>query len=167
MFGIWIGGVGDDWKQFKQTLEGFGRLKWISGNLSDSVIFPDLTLTITSTGHVETKTYIKPKNLYLYIPAAPVHLSDCFKGTIYGNVQRYCNQNSHIEDYQTLAQIFATHLEARGHKIDNIKETLLEAAAHIDQKSNNNKKKKIHLTRTQKISSFTGDTIQMISTDKQ
>jgi hypothetical protein len=28
MFGIWIGGEGDDWGKFKQALEGFGTLKW-------------------------------------------------------------------------------------------------------------------------------------------
>jgi hypothetical protein len=37
---------------------------------------------------------------------------------------------------------FTTHLEARGHKSDIIKETLLEAAEHIDHKNNNKKEQK-------------------------
>jgi hypothetical protein len=114
--------------------------------LSDTVVFLDLTSTITINGHAETKTYTKPKNLHLYIPATSAHPPGCFKGTIYGNVQQYWNQNSHIEDYQTLVQAFAKHLEARGHKIDNIKQTLLEAAAHIDggnEKNNKNNRKEL------------------------
>jgi hypothetical protein len=34
------------------------------------------------------------------------------------------------------------HLEARGHKIKNIKETLIEAEALIGHKINNNKRRK-------------------------
>jgi hypothetical protein len=142
MFSIGISGEGEEWKQFKHALEGCGKLKWICSDLSNTVVFLDLTLTITSDGHVETKTYIKPKNLHLYIPATSAHPPGCFKGTLYGNVQRYWNQNSHIKYYQTLIQAFAKHLEARGHKIENITHTLLEAATHTDEKNEKNNKNK-------------------------
>jgi hypothetical protein len=73
MFGILIGGEGEEWKQFKQALEGVGKLKWICSDLNNTVIFLDLTLTITIEGHIEPKTYSKPKNLRLYIPATSAH----------------------------------------------------------------------------------------------
>jgi hypothetical protein len=153
MFGIWIGGEGGEWKQCKHALEGFGKLKWICSDLSDTVVLLDLYLTITSDGHVETKTYIKPKNLHLYIPATSAHPPGCFKGTLYGNVQRYWNQNSNIKDYQTLVQAFAKHLEARGQKIDNVTQTLLEVAIHTDEKNekNNKNKQKTLTTDTKKL----------------
>jgi hypothetical protein len=153
MFSIWISGEGEEWKKIKHALEGFGKLKWMCSDLSNTVVFLDLTLTIASDSHVKTKTYIKPKNLHLYIPATSAHPTGCFKGTVYGNVQRYWNQNSHIKDYQILIQAFAKHLEARGHNIENITHTLLEVATHTDeinQKNNKNKRKSL-TTDTQNL----------------
>jgi hypothetical protein len=43
MFSTWIGGEGEEWKQFKHALEGFGKLKWICSDLSNTIVFLDLT----------------------------------------------------------------------------------------------------------------------------
>jgi hypothetical protein len=135
MFGIWIDGPGKKWEQFKKALEGFGQLKWICSSLTDSVTFLDLTITINKQGTIETTTYIKPKNLHLYIPAMSAHPPGCLKGTIFGNLIRYWNQNSNISDYKSLVQAFSKHLQARGHNITEIDRTMLDAATHIENKS--------------------------------
>jgi hypothetical protein len=124
MFGIWIDGPG-------KALEVFGQLQWICRDLTDSVIFLDLTLSINKQGTIETTTYINPKNLHLCIPAMSAHPPGCLKGTIFGNLIRYWNQNINISDYKSLVQSFSKHLQARGHSITEIDKKMLEAATHI------------------------------------
>jgi hypothetical protein len=55
MFRIYIGGEGKEWTQFKQVLEGFGKLKWLCSDLSNIIILLELTLTITNNGHATPK----------------------------------------------------------------------------------------------------------------
>jgi hypothetical protein len=55
MFRIWIGNEEEEWEQFKKALDGFGQLKWICSDLSNSVIFLDLALTINAERTIETK----------------------------------------------------------------------------------------------------------------
>jgi hypothetical protein len=82
MLGIWCGSD-TDWIIFKTSLNGFGRLKWICNERVTSVTFLDLTITIDATSKtIYTKTYQKPKNLHLYIPAASAHPEACFQGTV-------------------------------------------------------------------------------------
>jgi hypothetical protein len=139
MFGIWIHGPRTKWEQSQKSLEGFGQLKWTCSKLTASVVFLDLTLMINQHGTIETTTYIKPKNLHLYIPALAAPPLGCLKGTLFGNLIRYWNQNSNISNYRSLVQAFSKHLRARGHNITEIETTMLEAAAHIENKSTNNK----------------------------
>jgi hypothetical protein len=61
--------------------------------------FLDLTLEIKN-GHIVTKTYEKPTNLFLYIPPTSAHSPGVLKSIIFGNVHRYWYQNSNIDDYQ-------------------------------------------------------------------
>jgi hypothetical protein len=137
MFGIWINGPGIEWEQFKKALDTFGHLKWVCSELKDSVLFLDLTLSINKHGIIEKTTYIKPNTLHVYIPAMSTHPSGSFKGTIFGNLLHCRNQNFNIADCRTLIQAFSTHLQARGHDVTEIEATMLEAAAHIENKSNN------------------------------
>jgi hypothetical protein len=134
IFGIWVDGPGEEWEKFKKALEGFGQLKWMCSNLEDSVVFLDLALSINKQGSIKTKTFIKPKNLHLYIPATSAHPPGCFKGSIFGNVQRYWNQNTHIKDYKSSIKAFSKHLQARGHGISDVESTMLEAATDVDKK---------------------------------
>jgi hypothetical protein len=67
MFGIWIGKENEEWEQFKNVLDGFGKLKWICSDPSNSVVFLDLTLTINAERTIKTKTFVNPKKLHLYI----------------------------------------------------------------------------------------------------
>lgn len=70
VFGVWIPSDDPTSLHF-ESLEAsmsFGRLTWIVNPLSTSVVFLDLTLTITATGTIDTRLYEKALNLYLYLP---------------------------------------------------------------------------------------------------
>jgi hypothetical protein len=78
MFGIWILNEEKEWEQFKKVLDGFGQLKLICSDLSNSVVFLDLTSSNNAQGNTKTKIYVKPKNLHLYIPANLAYPPGCF-----------------------------------------------------------------------------------------
>jgi hypothetical protein len=86
MFRTWVGNEEEEWEQFQKAIDGFGKLKWIFSDLSNSVVFLDLTLTTNAQRTIEKKTFVKPKNLHLYIPVNSAHPPGCFKGTIFGNI---------------------------------------------------------------------------------
>jgi hypothetical protein len=62
-------------------MNNFGALTWKVKELSKSVNFLDLTITIGEDCRIMTKTYEKLMNLYLYIPPALA-----LKSIVYGNL---------------------------------------------------------------------------------
>jgi hypothetical protein len=89
MLGVWCGSD-TEWLILKASLNGFGKLKWICSERMTSLTFLNLTIRIDATSReIHTKTYQKPKNLHLYIPATSVHSEACFQETVMGNVIRY------------------------------------------------------------------------------
>jgi hypothetical protein len=57
MLGIWCG-TDDEWELFKSSLDGFGKLKWITSDRASQMTFLDLTITTDSSSrHITTKTY--------------------------------------------------------------------------------------------------------------
>jgi hypothetical protein len=133
IFGIWIGN-NEQWSSFKSDLNTFGSLRWEASPLANTAIFLDLEIKLTADQRIETKTYQKPQNLFLYIPPASAHAPGVIKSTVFGNLQRFWNQNSNISDYQTVTKEFAKHLELRGHDREQIRKLFAEAAAMIDRK---------------------------------
>ena len=121
-------------ESFLQDLP-FGNLTWTADPPSDRVNFLDLTLSI-SNGYVTSKTYVKDHNLHLYLPPTSAHAPGVLKSLIFGNLQRYWNQNTHTSDYTKIAKAFRLHLLARGHSEAIIDSIFLEAASHIDKRSN-------------------------------
>jgi hypothetical protein len=69
------------------------------GNNALKADFLDLTLEIKN-GHIVTKTYEKPTNLFLYIPPTSANSPGVLKSIIFGNVHHYWYQNSNIDDYR-------------------------------------------------------------------
>jgi hypothetical protein len=133
MLGIWCGSDAD-LIIFKASLNGFGRLKWICSERVTSVTFLDLTITIDATSKtIHTKTYQKPKNLHLYIPAASSHPEACFQGIVTGNVIRYWKQNTNITDFGQLITQFAERLCRRGHEARTVAEGIKKATKYMDE----------------------------------
>lgn len=120
-------------EEFKRDLS-YGLLKWDTEPLSNSVNFLDLTITINSQNRIETKTYQKAMNLYLYIPPNSAHPPGLQKSQVYGTLLRYYRQNTHIEDFKTMATLFFDRLIARGHNRTHLKTLFKDAAKKIDAK---------------------------------
>ncbi|KAL7525261.1 hypothetical protein ACHAXR_005472 [Thalassiosira sp. AJA248-18] len=103
-FGLWNDrGDPEAWTRFCHDVNIFvgGKLKWEIEERSREVIVLDLTITINELNQIETRTYQKPMNLYLYIyiPQASAHPNGVIKGMIFGKLRLYKKQNSKHEGY--------------------------------------------------------------------
>ena len=88
VLGIWLCEDPATWTHFKSELNNFSRLKWDIEEPSHTVNFLDVTLTLKN-GTIETTTFQKEQNLYLYLPPSSCHPHGTIKGTIYGLIGRY------------------------------------------------------------------------------
>ena len=134
IFGIWIPiPGGPSWEDFLVDLDAFGLLRWTANPPSDRAIFLDLDISINTNNIIETKTYQKPMNLYLYIPPISAHPVGCLRGLVFGNLRRFWIQNTHREDYISVAKHFAERLIERGHPAHTIETLFMEAAKRFDE----------------------------------
>ena len=80
--GIWntnVDGSDRAWRDFKQRLNSWGRLRWTNTGFQNSIEFLDLTISITKDNKLEFQSYRKPMNLYLYLPPTSAHPPDTIK----------------------------------------------------------------------------------------
>jgi hypothetical protein len=124
------------WEDFKQTLDQFGQLRWNLEDCTTSTNFLDLNINIIQD-QIQTKTFQKELNLYLYTPPTSAHPSSCFKGLITGELIRYWTQNTQKKDFIHITQLFIQRLRQRGHRIEDIIPILRSAAANIDNTQGN------------------------------
>ncbi len=101
MIGIWLDDGSDAWQQFQADTNDFGILTWEFEDLSSSVNFLDLTITIENR-RIITKTYQKALNLYQYILHSSAHPKGMMKGIIYSLIQSHHQQNSEYSDYKDI-----------------------------------------------------------------
>jgi len=132
--GIWIGSD-SEFESFKADLNTHGSVSWITSCLQTSVDFLDLTISLDDNGGLRFKTYQKAFNLYLYIPPSSAHPPGVLKSIIFGNLRRYWQQNTSLQDYVAIARQFAERLEARGHARSTIDELFMEAAKAFTNKA--------------------------------
>jgi hypothetical protein len=98
-----------------------------------------MTISILD-GRIVTRTYQKEDNPYLYITPFSAHPPGMIKGTIYGLVRRYYEQNSEQRDFIYFTKLLFRRLKARGWDPAGIKPIFLAAIEHVqaDYPSNNN-----------------------------
>ena len=113
----------------------FGTLEWEVNPPSQKVDFLDLTIEITTTGNITTKTFVKPMNLHLYIPPHSAHPIGVLKSLIFGNLQRYWNQNTHRANFIHATTEFYGHLLNRGYRSNKLTPIFQQAAAMINNKT--------------------------------
>ena len=73
-------------------------------------------------------------NLYLYLPSTSAHPPGVLKGLIYGNLQRYWNQNTYKEDFINISALFAERLVNHCYKLESLYPLFIDAAKLIDSK---------------------------------
>jgi len=137
ILGIWVpsDAYNTTWPDFIQVLNNWGHLEWIVEQPSNKTTFLDLNLELHN-GKIETSTYQKTMNLYLYIPPLSAHPPSCLKGLIFGELQRYWNQNNN-DKFQIILAKFIERLYARGHKLENLIPILTAAAINIHRRQLN------------------------------
>ena len=118
IFAIWITDPlnPNAWKDFLSDLNSACRLEWNTEDLSDSVNFLDLTISIDSVSRkIKYKTYQKDMNLYLYIPKHSASPPGLLKSLAYGLLSTYKRQNSDKEDFKLMVTKLFERLIARGY----------------------------------------------------
>ena len=70
---IWKQTPNTPFQTFKTDLNNQCKLNWNTENPTHTTNFLDLTISIDTLGHITTKTYQKPMNLFLYIPKNSTH----------------------------------------------------------------------------------------------
>lgn len=125
----------DTWNNFKEDTNNFGILTWEFEELSLSVDFLDLTISIEAN-RITTKTYQKALNLYQYIMPNSAHPPWMMRGIIYSLMRNYYRQNTKMSDYVSMGvKLFQRHV-ARGWSRIVMKEYIL--SADIKLRSNKN-----------------------------
>jgi hypothetical protein len=114
IFGIWVDLPETTWEDFKQTLAQFGQLCWNLEDCTTSTNFLDLQINIINdiNDKIQTTTFQKELNLYLYIPPTSAHPSSCFKGLITGELVRLLDskysRKRFYTHYSTIHPMFNT-----------------------------------------------------------
>ena len=143
IFGIWI--PDDDnpkaWEEFKNDLP-FGILEWDVVERSRKVDFLDLTISINADRRIETRTFQKAMNLYLYLPATSAHPPSVIRGMIYGLLQTYYEQNTHREHYLETTVLLYKRLLARGWESALLKRLFDDASDKVERQLPSKTKRK-------------------------
>ena len=138
MIGIWTG-TEDEYEQFQNDTNNFGILTWEFEDLSSSVDFLDLTITIKN-GAITTKTYQKSINLYQYIPPYFAHPKNMIKCILCSLLCTYYIQNTKTNDYLDIVMLLYQRHVARGWDRAIIKRHILDADQRVREKETEKEK---------------------------
>ncbi len=124
MFGIWL--VHPDpghnlylWNRFKERMNLQSGLTWNFSELSPSVVFLDMVISIDK-GKIHTTLYEKELNLHLYIPPFSAHPPGLLPGVVFGNLFRIYTLCSDPKDQLLRTKEFYSRLIRRGYKRSQI-----------------------------------------------
>jgi hypothetical protein len=145
IFGIWVPPETEKettWKEFKKRINQWGTLEWIIQEPSKKTVFLDLNIELRDT-KINSSTFQKALNLYLYIPPTSAHPPSCLKGLISGEMRRYWLQNDPAS-FETILQRFIIRLTERGHQLQYLLPLFQQAARlinnlHIHKESRDNR----------------------------
>jgi len=120
------------YKAFGEAMNSFGehgsRLTWDVTAPGRTLDFLDLTISILDNGSIQTCTYQKPLNLFLYLPATSAHPPGVLFGLVYGMFQRFWLQCTQHEDFLRLVESFFKQLLARGYTFGSLAPVFTRAA---------------------------------------
>jgi hypothetical protein len=103
------------WINFKSTFDSFGDLRWDFSELSSTVNFLDLTISISIDNHIITDLFEKPLNLHLYLPPASLHPPGVLNGLTKGALHRIFTLCSQPTERSKHITNFLQRLYRRGH----------------------------------------------------
>ena len=122
-------------EQIETAMNNYGpadkRLEWKPEQNGQTVHFLDLWVTINEGGRLETSTFQKPVNLYLYRCPFSAQPESILYGLIYGTLHRYYWHNSRIEDFGKYTELFFHRLLDRAHKGFELAPLFIKAAQAV------------------------------------
>ena len=113
--------------EFKAVVNNNKGLTWEFTELSNSVNFLDLTLTIMPDDHIKTKLFEKPMALHLYIPPHSMHPPGVLTSHIFGSILRMFRLNSDEDDTVSDVLCLYHNFTKCGHKKETLKPLFLKA----------------------------------------
>ena len=124
------------WASFQQRLNSLCSLDWEISELSNSVNFLDLTVSIAD-GQLDFSLYSKPLNLYHYLPPLSAHQPGLQRGIVYGLLERICRLNSNQRRIPEQIGCVYKRLLARRYNAKWLRKTILDALPRIIRKISN------------------------------
>ena len=120
-----------------EQLNSFGdenkRLTWEATTPARETNFLDLTIQLSPSNRIITKTFQKKMNNYLYLPQESAHQLSVHQGIIKSQLWRYFHQNTRLEDYQNIVIEFFKRLLKRGHPKATLQKKFIKAAKEIER----------------------------------
>ena len=129
----------ENFNHFRTALNEQCKLKWKTEDLSRSVDFLDVTISLVG-GKAQTKTFQKEENLYLYITFNSAHPPGLLVSLVTGRLGTYWEQNSEVKDFILTTGFLFDNLVNRGYSEETLRTVFITAAQLIDEKNNGNKK---------------------------
>jgi hypothetical protein len=122
VFGVWLPPATNAeaaWEAFQLQMNNYHGLKWIFSDLSDTINFMDLRLSLIN-GHIHSSLYERALNHHLYIPPHSAHPPGVTLGLIYGLVFRIVTLCSDEDDILSKSRLAFWHLRQRGYAASQI-----------------------------------------------
>ena len=134
VFGIWVPSdpTAHDatWERFKSALnDDWFELEWEVSDLSESVDFMDMTISIDAHRCITTTLYEKPSNLHLYIPPHSCHPPGLLQGIVFGMLFRIYTLCTDPADRTARTRLFFRRLQLRGYHADKLRPLFFHAIA--------------------------------------
>jgi hypothetical protein len=119
VFGIWIHDRDPEvditnWNHLKQRWNTFGNLRWTFEERSQQINFLDMTICLQD-GHLSTKLFEKPENIYAYLPPFTCHPPGIINGLITGEVTRALQLTSTPTNLKASFKKLFARICAQGH----------------------------------------------------
>ena len=128
-----------NFEELQLLMDNFGpvgkRLEWVATNPSRLVDFLDLTVSINNAGDIETRTFQKVMNLYLYRCPSSAQPESILANLTYGILHQYYWQATHITDFGCFVELFFERLAARAHKKCDLVPLFIKAAKIVQDSS--------------------------------
>ena len=107
------------------------QLHWKPEQQGPKVHFLDLWVSISPNHRLETSTYQKPVNMYLYRCPSSAQPPSTLFGLIYSTLHRYYWHNTHLEDFAKYTELFFNRLLDRAHTRCSLTPLFVKAAKKI------------------------------------
>ena len=107
------------------------RLEWKPEQQGSKVHFLDLWISISAQQTLDTSTYQKPVNMYLYRCPFSAQPPSTLFGLVFGTLHRYFYQNTHLKDFGKFTELFFHRLLDRARTRKDLAPIFIKASEKL------------------------------------